>query len=58
MVHAPEATWQLKEVPDSGLKSTLRTLLAGPSQDFDVRQRTFAILERDRGDVMSPDQQD
>lgn len=51
MVRAPEAAWQSEEETDEGLTSKLRALLGGPQQVVDVRERTFAILERDRGDA-------
>lgn len=51
MVQAPEAAWQTQDESDENLTSTLRSLLGTPQQEFNVRERTFAILERDRGDA-------
>jgi len=52
MVQAPEAAWQTQDDSEENLTSTLRSLLGTPpQQEFDVRERTFAILERDRGDA-------
>lgn len=51
MVQAPEAAWQSQEDEVEGLPATLRSLLGGPQQEFDIRERTFAIVERDRGDA-------
>ena len=52
MVQAPEAAWQTQEDSEENLTSTLRSLLGNPpQQEFNVRERTFAILERDRGDA-------
>ena len=51
MVQAPEAAWQAEDPSETNLTGTLRSLLGGPQQEFDVRERTFAILERDRGDA-------
>lgn len=51
MVQAPEAAWQIQDDSEENLTSTLRSLLGNPQQEFDVRERTFAILERDRGDA-------
>lgn len=51
MVQAPEAAWQSHEEGEDGLTSKLRTMLGGSQQTFDVRERTYAILERDRGDA-------
>lgn len=51
MVQAPEAAWQAQEEDEDALSSKLRTMLGGAQQTFDVRERTYAILERDRGDA-------
>lgn len=55
MVQAPEAAWQTQDEDEDGLTSKLRGLLGGSQQTVDVRERTFAILERDRGDAWESD---
>ena len=55
MVQAPEAAWQSQDEDDEGLSTKLRTLLGANQQSLDVRERTFAILERDRGDAWESD---
>lgn len=51
MVQAPEAAWQSFDEDDESLTSTLRSLMKGEKHEFDIRARTSAILERDRGDT-------
>ncbi len=55
MVQAPEAAWQSQDEDEEGLSSKLRSLLGTSQQSFDVRERTYAILERDRGDAWESD---
>lgn len=51
MVQAPEAAWGPQEGQEEGLSATLRSLLGSPQAEINIRERTFAILERDRGDA-------
>lgn len=50
MIQAPEASWEIHGQDDDGLGSTVKSMFGGDVQHVDVRQRMFAILERDRDD--------
>ena len=51
MVNPPEAAYNKEDDTTETLTSGMKAILGGESNRMDVRQRMFAIIERDRDDL-------